>query len=403
MKKTCAVLLIISILLLFGACSVSDDLYSYYPSTETTDNTLQSSGETTEALVEQPVVQLPTVAVSVPTVTHEEKAEDGTVIFRYTTQNISLVGPEPEVADKIILDFLNRADATSVNAETICAAAKKAYKPGNAWSPYLSQITYEPMRIDEGVLSFFGSYTNYTGTPHPETTYPAITYDLTTGNLLQLSDILTDTDISDTLYASVIDALNAQKNEKYLYDGFEDTVKDRFAKDVLRDECWFLSQEGLCFYFSPYEIAPYSSGVIIAQIPYSALAGIMNDAYFPAEQDTSLGDIAANVFNESDLSNFTQFSEVILSDGSKILLHTDKSVYNIRITQGTWSANGTTFTPGHTVFAAYTLTHGDAVMVESAFSEALPTIQLSYDSNGKTVCKYISFGPKSNSVNLIDI
>lgn len=403
MKQFAAIILCISIPLMLIACSV-DTPYKDY--TSTTKTTLESTEDTTTGTdstsSDQAVEQLPMFAVSVPTVTQEEKAEDGSVLFRYTFQNISLVGPEPDVADKIIVDFLNRIDATAANAEAIRTAAKDAYQPGNAWNPYLCQLIFDPMRIDTSVISFFGSYANYSGTPHPETTFPSMTYDLLTGNTLKLGDILTQMESSDPLFNGVIEALNKQKDEKQLYDGFEATVKERFEKDITKDDSWYFSQEGLCFYFSPYEIAPYSSGVVVAQIPYSSLVGILKDAYFPAEEDASFGEIKADVFNESDLEKFTQFSEVILTDGAKILLHTDKSVYDIRITKGSLSANGAVFTPEHTVFAAYTLTPGDAVMVESSFSGTLPTLQLTYRTNDSSVCKYISFSAQSNSVNLTD-
>ena len=309
MKQFAAIILCISIPLMLIACSV-DTPYKDY--TSTTKTTLESTEDTTTGTdstsSDQAVEQLPMFAVSVPTVTQEEKAEDGSVLFRYTFQNISLVGPEPDVADKIIVDFLNRIDATAANAEAIRTAAKDAYQPGNAWNPYLCQLIFDPMRIDTSVISFFGSYANYSGTPHPETTFPSMTYDLLTGNTLKLGDILTQMESSDPLFNGVIEALNKQKDEKQLYDGFEATVKERFAKDITKDDSWYFSQEGLCFYFSPYEIAPYSSGVVVAQIPYSSLVGILKDAYFPAEEDASFGEIKADVFNESDLEKFTQFS-----------------------------------------------------------------------------------------------
>ncbi len=402
MKKFAAIICCISIMLTLIACSVNNPYKDYTSSTKNPSESTAANDETTDATSNQPVKQLPMFAVSVPTVTQEEKADDGSVLFRYTYQNISLVGPEPEVADKIILDFLNRIDATAANADAIRTAAKSVYQAGNNWNPYLCQITFDPMRIDTSVISFFGSYANYSGTPHPETTFPSMTYDLLTGNTLKLGDILTQMESSDPLYNAVISALNAQKDEKQLYDGFEATVKERFSKDITNDDDWYLSQEGLCFYFSPYEVAPYSSGIVVAQIPYSSLAGILDDAYFPAEEDASFGVVKADVFNESDLDKFTQFSEVVLVDGAKILLHTDKSVYDIRITKGSWSANGTVFTPEHTVFAAYTLTPGDAVMVESEFSGTLPSLQLTYRSNSGSVCKYISFSTQSNSVILTD-
>ena len=390
MRKILIMILAICLLLSLAGCTTPAN--KTQGSTSSSTSAEPTAEDTTVASdADASVEQMPMVSVAVPVITQTEEAHDGTVIFNYTFQNISLIVPDPEVADKVIVDFLNRIDQTSSNAEAIRSAAQNNYTTGASWNPYLCQITYDPMRVDYGVLSMFGSYASYSGTPHPETSYVSANYDLVTGELLSLDDILTEDASADTLYQSVVDALTLLKEENYLYEGFEETVNDRFSKGLAHDDAWYFSQDGLCFYFSPYEIAPYSSGVIIAEVPYDQLTGILNDAYFPAERETAAGSVDVEIFDENDLEKFTQFAEIVLAEGSdKILLHTDKSVYDIRIETGSWSSDGSTFTPEHTVFAAYSLTPGDAIMVESQFKDTLPTLRLCYTTNGKTVWCYIS-------------
>lgn len=394
MKKITILILAISLVFTLTACKTTLN--------ESPENTTNPIQETTSGL-NTPVVQQPMYSVSLPVVAEPEKTDDGTILFHYIYQNISLIGPDPEVADRVIIDFLNKIDKTVTTAESIKAAAKQTYAPGANWNPYLCQITYKPTRIDQSVMSLFGKYITYSGTPHPESSYTSVTYDLINGEALMLSDILTDDATGDTLSSAIIGHLSTQKETAYLYEGFEQTVKDRFNKSYDHDHAWNLSQNGLQFYFAPYEIAPYSSGVVVAEIPYAELTGILKDEYFPAERENATGTVFAESFDENKLQRFTQFSEVVLTGNSrKVLLYTDKSVYNINLYKGSWSANGATFIPEYEVFSASSLTPGDAIMIEDNFNDSIPEILLSYESNGRTVEQYISFNRENGTVTLTE-
>ncbi len=361
------------------------------PTGSISETTPSCPSENATAPTEGEIVQKPMVAVSVPITTETEYAQDGTAIFNYTYQNISLIVPDPEVADKVIVDFLNHVDQTAEQAESIRTAAKTDYRPGDTWNPYLCQIIYEPIRIDNSVLSLFGSYVGYSGSSHPETAYQSVNYDLVTGDVLTLSHIITPDTTADTLSQLIVEILEAQK-DKSLYEGFETTVKERFAHGFLADHSWYLSSTGLCFYFSPYEIAPYSTGVVTAEIPYHQLTGILDDAYFPAEQEEANGTVSVQNYHNDILENYSQFAEVIIDEeNEKILLYTEKSVYDIRLRVNLSDSNSDTI---YTVFAAYGLTPGDAVVVQP---EKLPLL-LTYRTHEDTIHKYqLSIDPNTDS------
>ena len=387
MKKYLLFMLIVCIAFNVVGCSLPS--VEAPTDTQTMNPTISEDPTTvTTAPVAETFDQKPMIAVSLPVVDQTQYAEDGTLIFRYSYRNMSLIVPDPEVADKVIVDFLNRIDQTANHAAQILEAAKVAYSDSSQWTPYLCQIDYDTMRIDPGVLSLMGSYASYSGTPHPEKNYLSVNYNLLNGNVLTLEDILTDDASTDTLCSYIIQELNRQKDERFLYEDFEDTVKEQFGSNT----AWFFSQTGLCFYFSPYEIAPYASGLITVEIPYDMLGGILHDAYFPLEIECGSSKLIVTPFDQMDLDRFTQFSEVVLdTSDNKILLYTESTVSNVQIEAGSWNADGTVFTPEQTVFAAYSLTPGDATMVESAITNTLPSLRLSYDTAGGTVKSYITF------------
>lgn len=381
MKKQTIMIMLLAAALCLAACSKTP--------VETVDTT-PSTTEATTAPTEEtkppkmPVDQQPMAAISLPVVTESETAEDGTVVFNYTYQNISLIVPDPEVADKVIVDFLNRTDMHD-SAESIRTAAIAAYKQAPSyWTPYLSQSVYTPTRIDQSVLSLFGSYVSYDGAAHGGQVSKAVNYDLLTGNVLSWEDILAENVTHEDICRLVLEALAAQEEEKMLFEGYETIVQELFSHGLQHNTDWYLSGNGLCYFFSPYDIGPFSSGTIVAEIPYSSLTGILDDAYFPAERDLATGDLQVHLFEEAKAENFSQFAEVVLEAGTdKILVSVDTSVYDLRLQTGTWSANGSVFNPTATVLAACALTPGDAVMIEAPLADEQTQLRLIYN-NGET-------------------
>lgn len=317
--------------------------------------------------------QQPMFAVALPVVTDEHKADEGAVLLRSVYQNMELTVPDPEVADEVIIDFLNRIDPMTSEIDALLVQAKDAYTPGAEFTPYLSQIIFTPERLDQGILSLMGEYVVYQGSAHPEVNTLSVTYDLTSGKALSFKDILSEGVDMSALAEGVLNALDNQKDA--LYEGYGSTVKA-----LLKDsENWYLSKTGLVFYFSPYEIGPYASGVITAEIPYSALTGILNDAYFPAEKDTSFGHMDVTAFDVDAMASFTQIAEVVCAqDGQKAVLYTQGLLENIQI-----------YSPeGFTLFASAALSPGDSIILHGA---AADSYTIGYDCGNETFTSTLCF------------
>ncbi len=386
---------IISLALLLSGCATSISNESKVTTSATAENA------TTENSITNPPIVIPQqeamYAVSVPTVSENTYADDGTVIFSYTQQSMMLTLPDPDVADKIIIDFLSRIDDSASFADSILASARTNYNGSADWTPYLYNLTYSPTRMDQGVLSLFGNCVTYSGASHPERLCMAANYDLVSGDVLTLGSIMSAQATTADFCKLVLEKLDAAKEDKYLYDGYENTVKQRFSKDESQDQDWYFSTNGLCFYFVPYDIAPYSSGVIIAEIPYDELAGLIYDGYFPAERDALTGSIQASTDKNTDIEAFTQIAELTLhTDGQMVFLHTDSIVRDVRLEYGAWNASHTDFVPVYTALFSATLSPGDAIMVQS---DELTALRLSYFNGTKTVYQY--FNLAVNNIQLI--
>ncbi len=370
-KKT-YILFAICLIVFLSGCTAAPVL----PTTDspsTTPVTQEIPTETKEAFSQQHMA-----AVSVPAITENLTSADGTILFQYTYQNMSLILQDPEVADKVIIDFLNRIDSTRSLAEETSQIAQKAYDGSDNWVPYLYHVTYNPTRIDHDVLSLFGTNVLYSGAFHPERTCISASYDLVTGDVLTLASIMDVSAAADDFCQLVLEGLSEMSEGDYLYENYADTVKERFMTDASQDEAWYFSQSGLCFYFAPYEIAPYSSGVISVEIPYEKLTGLIHDAYFPAERDASEGVVNVTAFEDAELTAFSQIAEIVESkDGKMYLAYTDASVQDVRIMVSDAASS-------YTIFAAYGLTPGDAIMVQAS-ENTLENMVISYKSNNETI------------------
>ena len=375
MKKFTVFLLFVSLTLALFGCAEAEIAQTTIP-TESTE--IPTTAETTLVVTEPINLSGPMTAVSLPAVTETATAEDCTTLFQYTYQNMSLTLSAQATADQVILDFLSRIDATRATAESILSSANAGYTGSANWIPYLCQVTYNPQRIDRGVLSLYGTMITYTGASHPDTSCVSANYDLLTGDVLTLGSILTDESVIDPLCQLVIDHLNEIAEEKYLRSGFEADVKARFSGEASYDEAWYFSQTGLCFYFAPYEIAPYSSGVIVAEVPYGELVDIIMDEFFPAEQQPLSGTLSAMPFTTDDAAQFTQISELILDqDGNMSIIYCDSSVHHVSVLVSDPATE-----LSYVAYAAEYLNPGDAITI--AYNDAQSyNIQIEYISNGE--------------------
>lgn len=396
MKKILILILSITLIFTCSGCGLifRDPTESTAPSTSGNSDTLPPE------TVPQGAQQLSMVSISLPLVQTFESADDGTLLISCTYQQVfTPILQDADVAEAVALDLMNRIDSINTAAGNLSDQAKSDYAGQSGWDPYFSQVYYNPMRLDASVLSLYGQTVTFAGGIHPDYTGVSVTYDLVNGNVLLLGDLLTDTCTPEKLADLVVEALNDPDNDFYLYSDFAETVAARFGNGWEQDSGWYLSPEGLCFYFSPYDIGPYATGTVVASVPYEKLAGLLEDAYFPVERLDGDGTVEATLFEDAELDSYSQFSEAILNpDGVRFLLHTQGTVYDLRLEQGQWSDDGTLFMPDCTVFAASSLTPGDAVMVQAMFPDVLSPLRLTYRSGEEDVSVYLSQSGKDGTI-----
>jgi hypothetical protein len=108
----------------------------------------------------------------------------------------------------------------------------------------------------------------YTGGAHPNNWPVTWVFDLTDGHMLTLSDIFVDRQdalikIAEMVRDMLGKTLGDMHVESMLQDGSTPTTTN-YADFILNDE-------GVAFFFAPYQVAPYASGQQVVTIPYERL------------------------------------------------------------------------------------------------------------------------------------
>lgn len=394
MRKVLCFLFCLIFMLTAVACS---------PSTE--DPSLSTPGDTVPPATSGNAEDAPLhtlYAICVPSEVDTLSADDGTVLFEYAYQHIQVQLPDQNVSDKITLDFLTRVDSTRENANAISMQAQEAYSNSSNWSPYKYQIYYSPTRVDRGIISMFGTRTTYTGGLHPDQGCISVSYDAANGESLTLGSILNHVDNKQDVSDLVLAELEKLAYQYSLFDGYESVVKERFLADESTDEAFYFTDSGLCFYFAPYELAPFSTGIISVEIPYEKLPGILADQYFPDEYYPSTGALIAENADSMDLSSFTQIIEASLhTEGDRVLLYSDKTVQRLTITLGTWTPDGLYFLPEYVIFRATGTSADKAFVIRMSIPEMLPDLMVSYETVDGIQTYYISKGAESGAITLL--
>jgi len=313
-------------------------------------------------------------AVSLPVITEQTTDTDGNILFTYQVQDMSLVIPDPDVGKKILQDFSNKQTLFREAAERVKVTA---FSNTNE-SPLFFKALFSPSRVDMNVLSLCGTTTSWSGGIHPVYSCIFANYSMVSGDVLTLGSILTHADLADDLGELLIDAIRSIQDTQGIWNDFEPAIRDRFSGNISDDQAWYFSNTGLCFSFPPYEIAPYSSGIITVTIPYSDLVGIIDDAYFPTEQTAATGDLLIQSLDSANLTQFDQIAEIIAEEGGHmVLLYSDATINHVTIE----------LDHSHTIFATATLSPGDAIMLEADLADHILVVQ--YTSEGQSHSRYI--------------
>ena len=358
MKRT-LILLFCIVTVLLSACSPKQEAGSTLASADIEEVTIAPTEAFISTAPMEPASQF--LSVAVPMTTDRTCTDDGAELFSYSYQYMKLEFPDDAITEKVTLDFLNRVDASQNDAQIVLDMAQADFSQTQQWIPYFYRIIYNPSRIDSSVLSLYGMQSSYSGGMHGNVSAIAANYDMHTGEVLTFGSIMHMDAEKEDFILLVIEKLSKCAEQYYLYEDYADTVRQRLGGDENLYEDFYFTTTGLNFFFSPYEIAPYASGIISVEIPYEELPGLLYDDYFPAERYLVEGSVTFDVYGEKNIEHISNTVEINLDGEDELyLLSADGTVEDVRI-----SVDGDKISiPAYTAFLAYELSWSDAVLLK---------------------------------------
>ena len=323
----------------------------------------------------------------------ELKSDDGTTYYRQSLGTATVSSKDERAAERINSSLAELYVRFGADAEyTRRVAEDQTDGERIALSYYCAPSV---TRCDTRVLSAVFDVSQDIGGIHADSTRTSRSYNADNGSLLTLADIAKNEEQLKTFIKNYVIGLAAGDDYKeggvsILFDDFESTINDL----VDAGANWYFSDGGLVFYANPYDIAPYSRGVLLFEIPYSALAEFIDEGFMPVEYEGENGMLLADDGDKLDRSSLNILGTVTVDeDGQSVVLSAEETVYNVKI-----------YTSGRMLWQRNYLITGEGVEVKSFIPDAQPSIAVSYElADGTEIVRGIFQSGKDGSILLVDL
>lgn len=323
----------------------------------------------------------------------ELKSDDGTTYYRQSLGTATISSKDERAAERINSSLAELYVRFGADAEyTRRVAEDQTDGEQIALSYYCAPSV---TRCDTRVLSAVFDVSQDIGGIHADSTRTSRSYNADNGSLLTLADIAKNEEQLKTFIKNYVIGLAAGDDYKeggisILFDDFESTINDL----VDAGANWYFSDGGLVFYANPYDIAPYSRGVLLFEIPYSALEEFIDEGFMPVEYEGENGMLLADDGDKLDRSSLNILGTVTVDeDGQSVVLSAEETVYNVKI-----------YTSGRMLWQRNYLTTGEGVEVKSFIPDAQPSIAVSYElADGTEIVRGIFQSGKDGSILLVDL
>lgn len=323
----------------------------------------------------------------------ELKSDDGTTYYRQSLGTATVSSKDERAAERINSSLAELYVKFGADAEyTRRVAEDQTDGEQIALSYYCAPSV---TRCDTRVLSAVFDVSQDIGGIHADSTRTSRSYNADNGSLLTLADIAKNEEQLKTFIKNYVIGLAAGDDYKeggvsILFDDFESTINDL----VDAGANFYFSDGGLVFYANPYDIAPYSRGVLLFEIPYSALAEFIGESFMPVEYQGDNGLLLADDGDKLDRSSLNILGTVTVDeDGQSVVLSAEETVYNVKI-----------YTSGRMLWQRNYLTTGEGVEVKSFIPDAQPSIAVSYElADGTEIVRGIFQSGKDGSILLVDL
>lgn len=244
-------------------------------------------------------------AEAIPQISIEHKvqtwdADDGTRVYTLEYPVVEVTGQSFEALKASLNAVFATDEQDDFSSEfDLIEEAKEYYKNSlelgedGYFMSYESSETVSIARCDEKILSLISDVYDYCGGAHGMYGSCGYTYEVTSGKLLQLADLLKDEQaFYEEATPYVCDELYRQFGD-VLFEEYKDTVKRDWTHEDLPIN-YYLNGTGIVVIYNPYEVGPYAMGKAMVTLPYDTFGKYIKEEYL-FENSAGLAEVSANV------------------------------------------------------------------------------------------------------------
>lgn len=250
------------------------------------DDTEAAETEDSETSDEESGEKAASLEISFEKETGEMKSDDGSISYLQYEFNLPKVTStdNPEAAEQINSYFAQQKEALLSDCNEYYEWAKEDYQtrvdmaqedgteePTEDDFGYYSSTDYTVTRQDDVVISFQEQSTAYTGGAHGNNIVAGVTFDAKTGQRIQLADLLEDEEDGKAQIDQLLLEKAQEMQEKAIQDegyGIFFEEYENYIPDVLTEDSWYLTEDGMTIVSNEYLLAPYAAGATYFELPY---------------------------------------------------------------------------------------------------------------------------------------
>lgn len=186
-------------------------------------------------------------------------------------QFIASVAFGKELNDTSLVQFA-QYQAEGIGTQTLAEAQAK--EEGFFYTYlYVDQLEGSLLTATTQLLVYRFTRDYYTGGAHGYNYAKFINIDIEKGKVLSLNDLLIE-----NYHKDLTDALKKQFEQDLEKDKAEGTYYDWWNVDgIAPSEDFYITSDGIVFYYAPYEIGPYAAGDREIKVPFTAIQHLLSD------------------------------------------------------------------------------------------------------------------------------
>ena len=176
---------------------------------------------------------------------------------------------------KSLSEFCAAECGTPDSISQIRKKAEEAFAgSADSFLSFQDNVYYNVRRADTRILSILEQRTSYSGGDHGDQVWKSVNLDPATGADIELSAVFKDTEALKSLLA---DRLRAAYPEAAFFEK-EDILKD-IGGEGQEPFTWTMESQGVTFWFSPMEIAPFADGTLKVSLLFAENEDLFVDTW----------------------------------------------------------------------------------------------------------------------------